>query len=98
MIKHCKILTSLTLLAALSAAGSAAAGGVAVKVAGRDDATVQADIARAARTVCKRAYMDQALGPYLQRGCVRRTAAEALAQVEQAKAASAGASRLASAK
>ncbi len=64
-----RILTTAAVAALL--AGSASAAQVTVHTAGKDAATVQHDISRAARQVCSEALMDEPLAFYLMPGCVK---------------------------
>ena len=71
------ILIATTLLAA---AGAANAASVKVSVAGKTEATVKAEISKAAETVCH----DVAVSEYS--ACLQETYQDAMAQVARAKA------------
>ena len=82
-----RILTSVLAIAAFAA--PALAESVTVQVAGKSPAAVQAEIQRAAQTVCRHAYGTMHVSVDEQWQCERAAAAEAMAKARLIAAASA---------
>jgi hypothetical protein len=73
--------STLILLTAL--AGTASAAEIRVSLVGKDAATISAEIHAAAKTVCKREYLDARLSqPYELAACIRQATEDAEAQVK----------------
>ena len=81
-----RTLSSVLLVAAFAAPAMAA--DITVHVAGRSPAAVQADVERAAHTVCRQAYKTMHVGLEEQWACERATANEAMAKVRASAMAS----------
>jgi hypothetical protein len=72
----------------LAIAGSAAAADayVVVKIAGRDEAAIEADIKKAALKVCAMEYSGSMTATLSERNCARRVIARSHVRLEQARA------------
>jgi hypothetical protein len=71
----------------LAIAGSAAADAyVVVKIAGRDEAAIEADIKKAALKVCAMEYSGSMTATLSERNCARRVIARSHVRLEQARA------------
>jgi hypothetical protein len=87
--------SSILILAAIAL--PAAAEGVTVKVAGRAPEAVRADIARAAQSVCSKAYMSMRVSLEERVACERAAVGDAEAKIRAASLALAAPVSLASA-
>ena len=77
---------ALTAAAALSIAAPAHAGGVRVDLAGKSQAQVEADVAKAARSVCFRATRNETLVLHAYTRCVKATTKASLDTYAMAQA------------
>lgn len=86
----------ICLSAAFLIAGPAAAQSVRINLVGKDPATIQSEISRAAARVCDEANPPGAFSYYLRSECVRRTVKVAQDRLAEGLAAAAGEKQVAS--
>ncbi|HTI67197.1 MAG TPA: hypothetical protein VL460_06580 [Caulobacteraceae bacterium] len=75
-----RLLSALTLISLAAATTPASAESVRVSLAGKDPATIRADIEKAAEAACREVVFISSLDSYVT--CVRASVADAMAQVQ----------------
>ena len=80
------IRTLILIASVTSIAGSALAADITVKVAGRDEAAVKADIRKAALKVCREVYAGSIMAIPSERACIRQVVIQTHRKLELARA------------